>query len=238
MRSRLMSRLSRSLRGVRGLIGGSRAYISESYSQEGEDILLARIFNDGKAGFYVDVGAHHPFRFSNTYAFYLRGWRGVNVDPRPGSMRLFRRYRPHDTNLEMGVAESRQSLTYHMFREPALNTFSDSVAAFQATQGRPSLSTIEVECAPLCEILRTCRVSLDGRNSFLTVDVEGLDLAVLRSNDWDVFRPSVIVAEISGRSLREVDESDVATYLGSHGYSAFSKLGHSAFFKRADFEIL
>lgn len=77
---------------------------TKSYSQEGEDLLLSRIFGDKKDGFYIDVGAHHPFRFSNTYLLYKRGWRGINIDAMPGSMKLFNRFRPRDINIECGVA--------------------------------------------------------------------------------------------------------------------------------------
>jgi len=52
----------------------------KSYSQEGEDLILLRIFEKKRIGFYVDVGSHHPFRFSNTYLFYRLGWRGINID--------------------------------------------------------------------------------------------------------------------------------------------------------------
>ena len=57
-----------------------------SYSQEGEDLILERFFEGKEIGFFVDIGAHHPMRFSNTYIFYLKGWRGINVDATPGSM--------------------------------------------------------------------------------------------------------------------------------------------------------
>ena len=43
-----------------------------SYSQEGEDLILQRIFHNQKDGFYIDVGAHHPFRFSNTALLYKK----------------------------------------------------------------------------------------------------------------------------------------------------------------------
>ena len=52
------------------------------YSQEGEDIVIDRYFQHKAKGFYVEVGAHHPFRFSNTYRFYRRGWTGVCIEPR------------------------------------------------------------------------------------------------------------------------------------------------------------
>ena len=65
----------------------------KSYSQEGEDMVLSRIFSDKNKGFYVDVGAHHPIRFSNTYKFYKLGWHGINIEPNPDSFNLFTMYR-------------------------------------------------------------------------------------------------------------------------------------------------
>lgn len=40
-----------------------------TYSQEGEDRLTDRLLGGRKNGFYIDIGAHHPRRFSNTYYF-------------------------------------------------------------------------------------------------------------------------------------------------------------------------
>ena len=76
------------------------------YSQEGEDMILQRMFGQRREGFFVDVGAHHPFRYSNTYLFYKKGWRGINIDATPGSMREFEKYRPADINLEVAVSQT------------------------------------------------------------------------------------------------------------------------------------
>lgn len=77
---------------------------TKSYAIQGEDLILRELFEYAKSGFYVDVGAHHPFRFSNTYLFYKVGWRGLNIDAMPNSMKLFNRFRPRDINIECGVA--------------------------------------------------------------------------------------------------------------------------------------
>jgi len=98
-------------------------YLNNSFSQEGEDIILSRLFNDKKNGFYVDVGAHHPFRFSNTYKFYEKGWSGINIEPNPEDFHLFSKYRNRDININAGVGSNDGTLTYFMFNEPALNTF-------------------------------------------------------------------------------------------------------------------
>ena len=104
------------------------ALLQESYSQEGEDLVLAQIFEGKPPGFYVDVGAHHPIRYSNTYLFYRRGWRGINIEAMPGSMEEFRRVRPHDTNIEALVSLDRGSVPFFVFNESALNTTSVKLA--------------------------------------------------------------------------------------------------------------
>ncbi len=92
------------LRAMKGKILGARGYMNPSYSIEGEDRIVRSLFWEKRdTGFYVDVGAHHPFRFSNTYLFYTQGWRGINIDATPGSMRAFKKHRPRDINLEIGI---------------------------------------------------------------------------------------------------------------------------------------
>jgi len=72
----------------------------KSYSQDGEDVVLASFYENMKnyRGFYVDIGAHHPVRFSNTWMFYKNGWKGINIDPTPGSMKAFNVIRSHLKN--------------------------------------------------------------------------------------------------------------------------------------------
>src|SRR5690349_6569807 len=99
-----------------------------SWSQEGEDLILARLLQDTPTGFYVDVGAHDPFRFSNTAYFYARGWSGINTEPDPDGCATLRRFRGRDRTLNIGVANTPGKLTYHRFYEPALNTFDAKLA--------------------------------------------------------------------------------------------------------------
>lgn len=98
-------------------------YALKSYSQEGEDIILRRFFGLNKKGFYVDVGAHHPKRFSNKYFFYKKGWKGINIDAIPWSMNVFKKVRPRDINIEVPISSKKQKLKYYGFNESALNGF-------------------------------------------------------------------------------------------------------------------
>lgn len=147
-----------------------KLYSTQSFSQEGEDLILKKIFERQKKGFYVDVGAHHPFRFSNTYLFYKKGWRGINLDAMPESMKLFKKYRPRDINLEIPIGESDRELTYHIFNEPALNTFDAS--RIQEILKNPEftlIKKIQIQIKSLKDILAkispkdfTCRISRGG----------------------------------------------------------------------------
>src|SRR3712207_1823525 len=76
--------------------------IPVSYSQNAEDIRLARVFT-AERGFYVDVGAGDPTAGSLTKLFYDRGWSGINVEPGPMFERLLVE-RPRDVNLNVAVA--------------------------------------------------------------------------------------------------------------------------------------
>lgn len=201
-----------------------------SYSQEGEDLLLQRILHGVDRGFYVDVGAHHPWRFSNTYLFYQRGWTGINVEPNPDAQSLFAAHRSRDTNINCGIAETAGSLNYYSFDEPALNTFDESIVRDrQANTGYKLLGSQRVPVQRLESVLRE-HVPRGRRIDFLTVDVEGLDLAVLRSNDWENFRPRVVLAEALGSTLEDVLPGDMCGYMRSLNYVVFAKTYNTLFF--------
>lgn len=213
---------------------GERIYVRRSYSQEGEDLLLHRLFENQATGIYVDVGAHHPFRFSNTCLLYQRGWSGINIDAWPGSMERFNRFRPRDINREIGVASAESDMLFFMFREAALNTFDAGLARERESLGWPSIGTKTVRCLPLAHILERELPRLGGNDiDLLTVDVEGLDLQVLRSNDWTRFRPRVVVVEVLGEDVPGVLRSDIGRYCESLGYRLFAKLHHTVVFLRS-----
>jgi FkbM family methyltransferase len=226
---------SSSRRLLQRILGGGRpggsAPVSEglvSYSQQGEDMILQCLFQGQQTGFYVDVGAHHPVRYSNTYFFYLRGWRGINIDAMPGSMAAFRAVRPEDVNLECAIAEDTGTRTYYQFDEPAVNGFSgelsesrDAAGHFRLI-GKRSLPTVT-----LAEVLGT-HLPPGRVVDFLNVDVEGLDLEVLRSNDWSKYRPKAIVTEdTEAHLIDDVGRSPVVRYLRDQGFKPCAKCVHS-----------
>ena len=149
-----------------------------SFSQEGEDLLIERLTEHQASGFYVDVGAHHPQRFSNTHLLYKRGWSGINIDSAPGSMSAFERHRPRDINLEIAIAKERGTVEVSRFTEPALNTIDPSVAKQRRDEGWGVAGTSVVPSAPLGEILDE-HVPPNVQIDVMSIDIEGEDVKVL-----------------------------------------------------------
>jgi FkbM family methyltransferase len=208
---------------------GSLSYRKASYAQEGEDLVVDRLLEGKQNGFYVEVGCHHPYRFSNTYLFYKRGWRGVCIDPLPGTKNLFNRERPRDICIEKGVDEKKGELTYFMFNEPALNTFDENLAIDRDNKkGNHIIRKTSIEVQSLASILN----DLDGVPSIdiLSVDVEGLDLQVLKSNDWEKFSPRIIIAECLAARISSISSDPVALYLSNLNYYIYAKTGNSIIF--------
>jgi FkbM family methyltransferase len=205
-------------------------FLRLSYSQDGEDMVLRRIFEHQKTGFYVDVGAHHPFRFSNTCYFHRRGWRGINIDANPLMIDAFRRYRPADINLSMGIAETAGRLVFHRFNEPALNTFDAALAAERAALPDYRLvDRIEVQVRRLDDVLAEY-LPKDQNIDFLSVDVEGLDLQVLKSNDWIRFRPRLLLVEARELDFEKLSADPACAYVRSVDYRPIAKTVNTVIF--------
>lgn len=197
------------LSNVKGALFGYR-----NYSQFGEDSVLLDLFKDTPTGHYVDVGAHHPYRYSNTYLLYKKGWHGVNIDPNPHTIALFDKARPQDTNICAGVGTD-GTLTYYRFSDPAVNTFrKEEAEKWKGKSFLKFLGTSEVAVRQLSDLVH-------GPVDLLTIDAEGMDLEVLRSYDWKEL-PKVIV----------VEGNDSKEFLVEKGYRPYAERGASRIFVR------
>lgn len=205
----------------------------KSYSQDGEDVVLAAYYQERKGykGFFVDIGAHHPVRFSNTWMYYRRGWKGINIDPTPGSMQSFRLIRWRDINLEIGIGSHSKKLTFYCFNEPALNTFDKDIAAERNT-GNPYFitKTVNVSIEPL-KIVLDKYLQTNQKIDFFSIDVEGLDLEVLRSNDWEKYRPEFILVEDSKFALNINNESNIYKFLREQNYELIASLKRTSIYR-------
>jgi FkbM family methyltransferase len=213
---------------IRKLLGkGDEAvYVRSHYSQCGEDIVLTQLnFAIGlpERGFYIDVGAYHPFEGSNTFVLHQKGWRGVNIDPNPHCKPLFDKYRPNDINLSCGISKTGGMMKYYMLDSASsMNTFSkENLESFEMLN--QVTKTIEVETKPLSVIIKE-HVPRDATIDFLNIDAEGYEMEVLNSIEWNYKQPKIIALEQNNVfSMEEVLKSDAYFFLNHLDYTPVSK---------------
>jgi len=205
-------------------------YSIKSYSQEGEDMILRRIFGGQKTGFYVDIGAHHPKRFSNTYFFYKNGWSGINIDATPEIMEEFKKVRSRDINLNIGISKSSGDMDFYIFNEPALNTFNEELSKERVKNTTYKLEKkIKVKTDTLENIFNKYLKS--NIIDFMSIDAEGLDLQVLQSNNWEKFRPKYMLVESLKSDVSQILDCPINKYLTEKGYKFFAKTFNTYFYR-------
>lgn len=208
-------------------------YVSfKSYSGEGEDMILRKIFYKKEKGFYVDIGAYHPKKSSNTYYFYKKGWRGINIDAMPGSMKLFNQLRKRDTNLEIPIGKDGEEVRYYEFEDKALNGFeSDSLIARNQSKPQNKLKKIHhLKTQSLNSILEAY-LPKGQTIDFMSIDVEGQELRILETLEFEKFTPKWILAEVWGYSIGRNMNGVVDSILKSKGYVPQAKTLNTVFYQ-------
>ena len=170
-----------------------------SYSQMGEDLVMYHLLRDAmrvEHPTYLDIGAADPIEANNTYLLYSKGGHGVLVEPNPAYQQRLHLLRPRDVIVQAGVGTGDETQAdYYVIRDaPMRNTFSkDDVDDLRKRRGHEVVE--RVLKVRLISINHLIAQFLGGTPDLLSIDVEGLDYAVLQTLDFEKYRPAVIVAE-------------------------------------------
>lgn len=213
-------------------------YVFKTYSQLGEDVLFKGFLKDEregrvKTGFYVDIGAHHPSRYSNTKLFYDKGWRGINIEPMSDIIDLFNKERPSDINVNVAISDSEGEMDYYMFSEHGINTLSKEFADTFINDPNTAYKYIGVKKIPVMTLESVLDMYLpEGQHiDLLDIDAEGLDIKILKSNNWEKYSPDFVLIEVhSSGTIKEVLKSDVSEFLTSKGYELCGQAFHTSLF--------
>ncbi len=173
-----------------------------SYSYGGIDSLILNIFKNQKNGFYLDIGCGHPIKNNNTYLLNKKGWSGINIDLDEENIDLFNSYRKKDVNLVTAVSDKEgETDLYFYHNKSALNTISKENADFQ----KAKVSAIKrIKTQTINRIIENTPFK-DRKIDFLSVDVEGSELAILKNFDFTKYSPKVIVVEYLDLSLKKLE---------------------------------
>lgn len=193
-------------------------FIKGSYSQYGEDLVLDKLLGYKKEGFYVDIGAYDPHRFCNTKKFYLRGWHGINIEPNPKLFNKFITERVRDINLNIGIGRRKGKAVFYQFFPDTLSTLSNLESNRYLKQGYILENKFKIDIDSLSNILGkyTKGINID----FFSIDTEGYDLEVLKSNNWNQFRPKFICIESISLSMENnvIKNTKLHKFLVRTGY--------------------
>jgi FkbM family methyltransferase len=188
-------------------------------SQYGEDLIIESLLPHKKDGFYIDIGANHPIKYNNTLLFYKKGWQGINIEPNPSRLWLFKLLRKRDINLNLGIGKENSAMDFYIFKESTLSTFDKAASDEYQKMGHDLKKIIKIMITPLKDVLE--KYAKQKEIDILSVDTEGFDMEVLQSNDWQKFRPRFLIIETleykkdgTGKKLNDIFDP----YTESFGY--------------------
>jgi len=169
---------------------------------------------------YLDVGAFDPVHLSNTYYFYQQGSRGVCIEPDPVLCSRIQRTRKRDICLNVGVgAQSKSSADFYILAARTLNTFSCDATV---TSGRNAEQAVEqVIQVPLWGINEIIETHFDRCPNYISLDTEGLDLAILRTFNFGKYRPEVFCVETLDYS-GQTKETEIEPLMKQNGYAVYA----------------
>lgn len=198
----------------------------KSYSQSGEDLIIDYIFTNYlhiQKPTYLDIGAHHPTYLSNTYLFYRKGCSGVCVEPDKSLYEGIRKKRKNDKCLNIGVGlTGTASASFYVMSEKTLNTFSQEEAERYQSYGHYRIKeTLQVDLLPINTIIAQ---NFSPYPNLISLDVEGLDYEILKSMDFEKYRPEVFCIETltfaQDKSERKLDE--IILLMQGNGYFVYA----------------
>lgn len=163
-----------------------------SYAQNFEDIMLWRALKHIKNGFYIDVGAWSSDIDSVTRAFYENGWNGINIEPNPEFFQQYLVRRSEDINLQIAVSNEIGTTEIYFVSNPGLSSLDKSIA-----EGHSALGWITIPAqVTVTTITEICKQHAPDREiHFLKVDIEGFEKQALLGNNWEKYRPWILVIE-------------------------------------------
>jgi len=196
------------------------APLRNSYSQDGEDVIVEDILNKSKCDsrFYIDVGANHPTRLSNTYRSYRQGWRGLTIEPNRKLLALHRAFRPQDIQLAIGCGSVPDVLPFRHSVNHVLSGFTST-----GLKKSQELATELLPVMPLDLIVRHLDIA---EVAVLSIDVEGFDLEVAKGAPRLLASTRVVVFEKSEQPDEETE------FFKSAGFKVAASTKHNLVFSK------
>ncbi|MCX8080390.1 MAG: FkbM family methyltransferase [Bacteroidia bacterium] len=221
--------IKRIIHRIKGL---QHVYAKKSFSQSGEDMIIRHLFDVLKIPHptYLDIGAHHPFENSNTAHFYINGSRGVLVEPNPQFCHYLKKYRKKDICVEGGIADKKGEMDFYCFDSSTLNTFSEDACKRYIQAGFVLKEKLKIKVFDISEIME--KYFSTSPPDFISLDVEGMELNLLKAFPFEKFSPKVICLETVDYSHDGLSEKNhaILDLLKLKGFRIYADTGINTIF--------
>ena len=211
-------------------------FSKKNYSLFGEDKFIERYFRNKPKGFYIDVGCYHPLDGNNTQLLYKKGWNGINLDINYYSIELFNFLRKRDINIHSGISNKKNRLTMYYRKEiNMLNTLDEKIAKMNFRNGYKKKN---IQVNTLNYFISKYFKKIDMID-FINIDVEGVELNVLKSLNFKKYKPKLICVEIHNikkmfdTNYKYLKTNSIYNFLVKKGYKIVWKYKYSFIFERS-----
>ena len=169
-------------------------FIKKSYSGSAQDLIINHFFKNKKKGFYIDVGCYHPYNNNNTRLFYERGWCGINIDLDYHSIDFFNFVRKRDENINIAISDDETEKDLYFFHNhAAINSLND-------IRKKDAREVRKIQTKTLNSIIENSKFK-DKKINFISIDVEGHELEVIKSINLKKYTPDIVVIEVLEKEI-------------------------------------
>ena len=201
----------------------------KSYSQDNEDLFLLTYFKKRKQGLYLDLGCHHPKRFSNTYLLYKKGWKGINIDANKWTIILFELFRPRDQNLCAVINTSNEPAIFYEFDESALNGILSPQRVLKLKEMGIEVKRKKImQTLTIQNIIEQYHLS-EKHIDFLKIDVEGLDFEIIKRLPFLELNIELLMIE----KASEKENEEIIKFLAVNSHEIIHESDRNIIFKKS-----
>ncbi len=214
------------------LSGGVKGH----FGQYAEDVLIRKLFpRNQRNGVYLDLGAYHPFIYSNTAYFWLKGWTGFNVDANSHSIKIFRKIRPLDVNILSAIipeSEYKKGIRSVNLMLPESTDYRNGISATgtiskDITEERKFFKSQTVPAISISNLIDVNNIS---SVDYLNIDIEGYDELILKEINFTKINPKVVSIEDYSNKLSELVKSKITVTLENYDYILIGRSGPTSIF--------
>ena len=177
-------------------------YAKKSYSLSNIDVVIDYIFKGIKKGIYIDIGCNHPIKHNNTYLLHERGWNGINIDLDKTSIDEFKKLRPKDINIQIGVSNyaGNKKVFYYHKRSP-LNTLSKKLKEYRI---KKPTKTFNLQVDTLNNIIKKSKFK-NKQINLMSIDIENHEYEALQNFNFKKYKIDLIVTEFTNLSGKKIE---------------------------------